>query len=422
MLYQWLITLKKPSNQLWVTPTYWAVFTAIYVFSLRIAARSLNENLLPDIPLNTVEALLNVISSTMLAVSTFSLSIMVSAFASASNNATPRAIDLVMGDQSTRTAISSFICAFIYSIIAKIALGMEFYEQNGRFILFTSTILVLVYLIGTLIRWVYTLSQLGRLGNTLTKISNATEESLRTYRLSPNMYATRKVTLHESAIPLIAKRSGYLTHIDMATLQEKANYANCNIHINVRPGELISPDTQLCLIDGTMDNLNSLQESFVLSNSRTFEQDPSWGFIVFSEAAQRALSPAVNDPGTAINIMATIMSLLVQKTTDDIPHKVPNYDRLSIVKLNCSEWIYDSFTPISRDGVNILEMNLVMQKVLASIWRNAPESEVSQAAFDMAKQALQRCEIEMTFQPDIDALRKKHLSLFINNPEMQVKK
>lgn len=415
MMYQWLLALKKPSNKLWVTPTYWAIFTIIYVFSLRIGARSLNDNFLPNIAQDTVEALLTVISSTMLAVSTFSLSIMVSAFASASNSATPRAIDLVMGDQTTRTAISSFICAFIYSIIAKIALGMEFYEQNGRFILFVSTILVLIYLIITLIRWVYTLSQLGRLGNTLSKISNATEKSLNTYRLAPNMHATRISSLSVNAIPLIAKCSGYLTHIDMATLQEKAEQTNCNIHINVRPGELISPDNILCLIDGEMENPDCLRKSFVLANSRTFEQDPTWGFIVFSEAAQRALSPAVNDPGTAINIMATMMSLLVK----EIPKradKQPNYDRLSIVNFDCSEWIYEAFTPISRDGAGILEMNIVMQKVLASIWRNAPEPEISQAAFEMAKQALYRCEVEMTFQPDVVALQQKYQSLFIKDP------
>lgn len=123
MMYQWLLALKKPSNQLWVTPTYWAIFTVIYVFSLRIGARTLNETFLPNITQETLEALLTVISSTMLAVNTFSLSIMVSALALAlalaSNSVTPRAIDLVMRDQSTKTAISSFICAFIYSIIAK---------------------------------------------------------------------------------------------------------------------------------------------------------------------------------------------------------------------------------------------------------------------------------------------------------------
>ncbi len=189
MLYQWLLVLKKPSNKLWVSAASWALLTVIFVLSLRLGARTLEVASLPDIKQETLESLLNVIASSMLAVTTFSLSIMVAAFASASNGATPRATDLVMGDSTTRTAITSFICAFIYAIIAKTALGMAFYAQNGRFILFISTVAVLLYLIITLIRWVYTLSQLGRLGNTLEKIEQVTSNALQQYRHCPQMNA-----------------------------------------------------------------------------------------------------------------------------------------------------------------------------------------------------------------------------------------
>lgn len=411
MMYQWLLTLKKPSNQLWVTPAIWALVTVSFVFSLRLGARTLKAGILPDITQDTLDGLLDVIASSMLAVSTFSLSIMVSAFVSAASNATPRATDLVMGDQNTRTAITSFICAFIYAIIAKTALGMEFYEQNGRFILFISTVAVLAYLIVTLIRWVYTLSQLGRLGNTLSKIEKVTAKALHQYRLAPSMQATRVSQLSPYAKSLRAGCSGYLTHIDMQTLQSQAQQHDCAIHINVRPGELITPDTVLCLIDGEMEDIAVLQQSFVFARERTFEQDPHWGFIVLSEAAQRALSPAVNDPGTAINVMTIMMSLLlndqIAPQSDDV-----GYDRLSIKALDFCELIRDGFSPISRDGAGILEVNLVMQKVLAGIWRNVSEPAIAEAAFEMAQLALARAKNEMTFEPELNLLIQKHQVLF----------
>lgn len=85
MLYQWLLVLKKPSNKLWVSAASWALLTVIFVLSLRLGARTLEVASLPDIKQETLESLLNVIASSMLAVTTFSLSIMVAAFASASN-------------------------------------------------------------------------------------------------------------------------------------------------------------------------------------------------------------------------------------------------------------------------------------------------------------------------------------------------
>lgn len=413
MNYKWLLALKKPSNKLWVTAATWALVTAIFVFSLRLGARTIEVGSLPNIEQETVESLLDVIASSMLAVTTFSLSIMVSAFASASSGATPRATDLVMADSTTRTAITSFICAFIYAIIAKTALGMAFYEQNGRFILFISTIAVLLYLIITLIRWVYTLSQLGRLGNTLEKIEQVTEKSLRQYRLSPMMNASSTHQLSAQAKQVEALSSGYLTHIDMQRLQQIAETASGYIHIYVRPGELVSPDTLLCSIDVQVDmEIEVLRQCFILAKSRTFEQDPIWGFVVLSEAAQRALSPAVNDPGTAMNIMAMMMGLLVKKETKKESVPQVQYDRLSIIALDCNEWIRDAFSPISRDGAAILEVNLVMQKVLASIWRNAEEKAVSQAAFTMATQALERASNALTLPADIARLTQKHQDLF----------
>ncbi|MDP9499708.1 DUF2254 domain-containing protein [Bisgaard Taxon 45] len=413
MLYQWLLLLKKPSNKLWVTATSWALFTVIFVLSLRLGARTLEVASLPDIKQETLESLLNVIASSMLAVTTFSLSVMVSAFASASSGATPRATDLVMGDSTTRTAITSFICAFIYAIIAKTALGMAFYAQNGRFILFISTVAVLLYLIITLIRWVYTLSQLGRLGNTLEKIEQVTGNALQHYRHSPQMNAVSMRQPSAVAKKVVAKKSGYLTHIDMQGLQKKAQALEGYIHIYVRPGVLISPDTVICALETEQDvEEETLRQCFVLAKERTYEQDPNWGFIVLSEAAQRALSPAVNDPGTAINIMTMMMTLFVRAPESKAEEQTVEYDRLSIVELDCAEWIRDAFAPISRDGAGILEVNLVMQKVLASIWRNVPEKAVSQAALLMAEQALARAEQALTLKADIEQLRKKHAQLF----------
>lgn len=411
MLYKWLLAFKKPSNQLWVTPAYWTIVTVIFVFSLRLGARALPADILPEIHTETLDSLLNVVASSMLAVSTFSLSIMVSAFSAAANSATPRAIDLVMDDKSTRTAISSFICAFIYAIIAKTALGMDFYEQNGRFVLFISTVAVLIYLIVTLIRWVYTLSQLGRLGNTLTKIQHAATQSLKQYRLSPTMGAALPFQPSAAMAAVSAQCSGYLTHIDMQRLQNLAQAAEAQIHINLRPGELITPDATLCFVEGEMDELAPIRDCFVFAAERTFEQDPAWGFIVLSEAAQRALSPAVNDPGTAINVMTIMMSLLINQASE-AEENSPQYERLAICPLDCGELIRDGFAPISRDGAGILEVNIVMQKVLAAIWRNAPEKAVSDAALTMATQALARAQQSIDFAPETQLLEAKHAQLF----------
>lgn len=410
MLYKILLYFRQPNNRLWVSTILSICWAILFAFAAKLANVFFPPGFFPKIELSTLESLLNVIASTMFAVSTFSLSIMVSAFSSASSSATPRATHLIVDDKISRRTISSFISAFIYAIIAKIALGLEFFEQNGQFVLFLTTLAVLGYVIFTLIRWIYALSHLGRLGNTIEKIAFSTEKSLRNYRENPSLGTTWQGKPGLQAQAIYSEKVGYLTHIDLAKLQKIAQTLETYIHIEVRPGELIMPDTLLAKSDYVGEKILQIRQCFILNKDRSFDQDPIWGFIVLSEVAQRALSPAVNDPGTSINVMVNMMKLLVTPYEQVEPKK--HYDRLSIVPLAFNKVIEHSFSPIARDCGAILEVELILQKVLASIWRNAPEIEVRESALHQAKNYLERAKTTLTFEDDFHQLREKHLLLF----------
>ena len=72
----------------------------------------------------------------------------------------------------------------------------------------------------------------------------------------------------------------------------------------------------------------------------------------------------------------------------------------------------EGFGKISRDGAHILEIGLTLQKMLAGVWRNAPEPAVSRAAADLAKISLQRALQELSFDHDKKRLLDKHQILF----------
>ena len=172
-VYRAFIWLKAAENRLWVKPAAGSVVAVLIAMAAAVGNRLIPADLLPDIERSTLDNLLGVIASSMLGVATFSLSIMVAAFSSAAAGASPRAIQLVAGDADTQNAITTFISAFIFAIIANTALGLGLYGSTGRFILFVCTMGVLLYLIVTLIRWVKTLSVLGRMENTLAKLETA---------------------------------------------------------------------------------------------------------------------------------------------------------------------------------------------------------------------------------------------------------
>ena len=411
--YRILLWLRDRRNLVWTTPAAASVIAIALAFVAAAGNVLIPAETLPNVNAETLESLLGVLATSMLTVTTFSLAVMVSAFAAAASGTTPRALELVMGDDITRLAIASFIAAFIYSIIAKTATGLSVYGQNGRFILFLCTALVLLYLIVILILWVKALTRLGRLDNTLEKIEAATQAALDAYRASATMGANASPDPLPPGHNVVAEKVGYLTHIDMESLQELAKNAGTHIHVLVRPGSLLSPGLRLAVSESAdADLLKNVAEAFVLGSERSYDQDPRFGLIVLSETAQRALSLAVNDPGTAIQVMTIMARLLVgepkQSNGDNDSLK---FDRVSVVALDEAALVSDGFDPISRDGAGMLEVGIRMQKLLSVVAKNT-HPVISAAAITQAKVAVQRAKKKFDISRDLHLLNEVHHTLF----------
>ncbi len=70
------------------------------------------ESISVKVGAEAVDNILNILASSMLAVTTFSLSIMVTAYGSATTNVTPRATRLVVEDVTTQNVLATFIGSF----------------------------------------------------------------------------------------------------------------------------------------------------------------------------------------------------------------------------------------------------------------------------------------------------------------------
>ncbi len=416
MWYRIKIWFRQPQNRLWLWPALASLLSVVAALAASLGNRYVDSDFFPDIDREALDDLLSVIASSMLSVTTFSLGIMVSAFGAAANGATPRATALVMGDDGTRQAISAFIAAFIYAVVAKIALGIGYYGQTGRFILFVWTLGVLIYLIVSLLRWVRTLTSLGRLSNTLNKIEATSLRAIDAFRLHPHMGGLPGPAEAPAGTPVSTQRRvGYVSHIDVDELEKLACTLGGPIHIRVRPGSFVGPRHTLAIAAAEIDEAveRSIRDAFVLSDQRSFDQDPRFGFIVLSEVAQRALSPAVNDPGTAIQVMSILCRLLVrlgQPVDASAADPAPYRPHLTVVAIDSDDFVTDGFEPISRDGAAILELGQRLQKLLAMVGAATPA--LAPVARRQAERALARAEAALPWAPDAQALRALHASLF----------
>nr|WP_205747187.1 DUF2254 family protein [Desulfopila sp. IMCC35006] len=82
--------LNRISERLWVRPLTMCVLSTTLVFLAKTMDTAEIGRLVPAITKESLETLLSIIAACMLVIATFTVGSMVSAYASASNTATPR--------------------------------------------------------------------------------------------------------------------------------------------------------------------------------------------------------------------------------------------------------------------------------------------------------------------------------------------
>jgi len=404
------ILLNRLQERLWVKPLSVCVLSILLVFAAKLADGTPLMQLVPALKQEAIETLLSIIAGSMLVIATFSVASMVSAYASASGTATPRSFPLVIADDASQNALSTFVGAFIFSIVALTAVMNGYFKTAALFVTFVLTVIVFGVVIVTFVRWVDRIARLGRLGSTINKVEAATGKALKRRRDAKTLCGV-PVRSGARGPALFAESVGYIQYIDMAALQAWAEENQLRLEIAALPGAFITPDRAVAYIKGRPNeqaalNCEQVIQSFQIGNSRLFDDDPRFGLVVLSEIAGRALSPGINDPGTAIDIIGALLRLFIlwggPSKADD--QKSPVHDRVEVPELSAQDMFDDAFTAIARDGAGVVEVSIRLQKALRTL-KALGEPEVRDAAERHGKLALKRAQIAMSLEEDLEAVR-----------------
>lgn len=368
---KWRWVLGHLNEKLWFRAALFCVigvFTALFALLVK---DYIPEHFARSIGAEAVDSILQIIASSMLVVTVFSLSTMVSAYATVSASATPRATKLLLQDATAQNALSTFIGAFLYSLVGIVALRIGVYGESGRLVLFVVTLGVIFVIIAVLLRWVDHLARLGRVGETIHMVEkaarNAIEQRIEEPCLGGMLLENYKP---ESAHHAVAHPDiGFIQHIDMVKLSHLSEKHSLDLFIQTPPG--CFNDSHFPIVYSSLslstDDEHIICSAFSISNDRTFDQDPRYGLIVLSEIASRALSPAMNDPGTAIDVIGTAVRLLAPWVRPREGKAEVLFPRVYVPAIDTQDLFKDIFMPIARDGAHFMEVGIRLQKAYASL-------------------------------------------------------
>lgn len=402
--------LNRYRERLWIKPVIACVLSVAGVLLAHFADSVPVDWKVPEIAQGAVIDLLKIIAASMLGVATFAVASMVAAYSSTGQSATARAFPLVVADDVSQNALSVFVGAFIYAIVALSATTNDYFGKAGRFTLFVLTLLTLIIVVLVFVRWVDSIARLGRLGAVIAKVEQATAQAMDRRRQLPCLGGL-SAGGPQCGLAFHGVESGYLQRVDMPALQRLAARNRLRITLAVVPGGMIVPSRPLGYVvpdgpDSGAIEASVLRAAFTVGPVRLFDDDPRFGLVVLAEIGSRALSPGINDPGTAIGILGSLQRLFADWVSPVEP-AAPEYDRIAVPALSIDDMFEDVFPALARDGAGLIEVAMRIQRVLGELSR-CGDPQLALAARRHAELALARAERALDFPPDLALVRRQH--------------
>ncbi len=230
----------------------------------------------------------------------------------------PRLVSMFASDPTLFHTLGVFFATFAYSLVA-----LSWTDRHGSgTVPFFSTLLVIVLLIISMLAFAKLIQSLNSLQiqSVLQLVGAKGRAVIQAMFPAANTTVPRR-SIDADAHPALGPATQILTYsgrprviarFDIASLVRQARSAGAVVVIECAVGDTLLENTVLLRVHGTVMRLPeaALLRAVHLADARTFEQDPKYALRLLVDIAIRALSPAVNDPTTAVQALDQIEDLL----------------------------------------------------------------------------------------------------------------
>jgi uncharacterized membrane protein len=227
-----------------------------------------------------------------------------------------RLLRIFLGDRTTQLVLGMFVATFTYCIFSAMAIPPPSIFPDGAQITTTMGVYLLIAAFASLILLIQHISIMLQAPNIAAVAGVELLEVVRgsnpgDVNQSEDTCQNNSNPLHslkkEEAHQVRAANAGYIQYVDPEDILPLAENKNLFISIVPKSGAFIRSGTVLAevwpadRVDNDMDT--EIRNAFHLGNQRTPTQDLEYAVNQLTEMAVRAMSPAINDPFTAMTCL-----------------------------------------------------------------------------------------------------------------------
>ncbi|RPJ44174.1 MAG: DUF2254 domain-containing protein, partial [Betaproteobacteria bacterium] len=348
---------------------------------------------------DSARAVLAALASSMLTFIVFVFSILLLAVQLASAQLTPRIIALVSRNRIMKFSLTIFIFAFTYTLAAlsridgpvpQISMWVSVYSCIASIAVF----LYMIDHVGKALRPVSIMTRIGSLGQDVIRdvypqpLPGTTDTPVDAVPL-PGTAASRT---------FLSKRTGVVLAFDVPGLVELARRADCMIEFVPQVGDFVTTGDPLFRLSNGGDTItdHQLDQAVAFGPERTLEQDPEFAFRIIVDIAAKALSPAINDPTTAVLALDQIHRLLREVASRQLDNgricDAAGQLRLAYRTPDWENFVGLAVTEIRHYGRDSFQIVRRMRAMLENLIESVPSQRVAplRAELDLLSRGVER--------------------------------
>jgi uncharacterized membrane protein len=363
------------------------------------------------------QAILSDIATSIMTVVSIVFAILLMTLTLASTQFSPRILIGFVRDRVTQWTLGVFLGTFSYCIAALPAAR----SQPSPFVpvaTVTGAMLLVPVCVGWLIYFIHHISNAISVNHIVDRIRRETEQVIDELMPDPRRPILANATAGRFPetldVQIASRSSGYIRFVDIKRLRSLAhNYRVC-VRVERRVGHFVPEGVTLLAVSHsdriTEERVTHLLAAIDIGPVRTMQQDIEFGIVQIVDIGLRAISPAVNDPTTAISCVDQLSSILIRwlgRAPPESGFYDPPYVLRVVVPWIAFEGMLDlAFEQIRHYAVSDAAVSLRLMRALCDIASTVDDPVIRQALHDRGARLLSGCEGRLQ-DDDLNRLRER---------------
>jgi len=323
---------------------------------------------------DNARTMLTTISTSMITFTGLVFTITIVVLQLASQQLSPRVLRTFLRDRLSQLSLGVFVATFTYSMVVLRELRPD---QGGDYIpniSITVAFGLVLLSIGFFVAYIHHISQSIRIGNLAESIADETDAAIADIYDHDDVAAMSEPSGDPVQV-IHAPSRGVLAAMNRDALVDTARSADAIVKVLPAVGDFIPVGAPVLAVYRNRIPEDSV-EHLALSPERTMTQDPAFGFRQLVDIGQKALSPAVNDPTTAVQAIDLMHDLLRKLATRPFP-RGQRCDDEGKLRLTFPVMTWDAYVHLACDelrhyGATSLQVMRRLRAMLEDIHSVAP--------------------------------------------------